>query len=258
MNLATAVVFQVCRFCSFSTKIWPDLEVKIPKPCKKISPHNLFRPPSGLDPFHLESLGRAKLHLFAASNMFERPGSFQHAETVPFLILSRWSTRKGLLLKWRSHKQFAKKEVDRSTASWCWLHVLEEKVPFWQVKSWISRKFSGRFFRDFQTPTPTTSSWQKATKHPSDIFVLVVWIVWFKPWRSNLAYWAIVPSIPGEQTSCLFSRYYRSNIYISKELRWLLPGKLEHKVCPGGGVKEFNHFCFGRTTYISNLGHQLF
>ena len=72
-----------------------------------------------------------------------------------------------------------------------------------------------------------------------------------------MAYWAIVPSIPGEQTSCLFSRY-RSNIYISKELRWLLPGKLEHKVCPGGGVKEFNHFFLEERPTFQTLGISYF
>ena len=50
--------------------------------------------------------------------------------------------------------------------------------------------------------------------------------------------------------------------YISEELRWLLPGngKFEHKVCPGGGVKEFNHYCLKErpTIQFQTLGISYF
>ena len=170
----------------FSKKIWPYLEVKIPKTCKTYHPTTYSGTSLDSTPVHLASLGWAKLHLFAASNMFLEGAS--NMKLRHLLVLSRWSTRKGLFTFKVETTQTIRKK--RSRQKYCILVLAScfgKKVPLWQAKL----KFQESSVKIFQRFSDTNSNnFQLAKSHQASVWhlcriALVVWIVWLKPWRSN-------------------------------------------------------------------------
>ena len=172
-----------------------------------------------------------------------------------FLDLSRWSTRKGLLtfkVKNTQHNSQIKKSTE--------VLYLGAGFMFWKKKRFdrLNLNFKKVQWKNFQSFSDTNSNnFRLAKSHQTTSvwhlchIALVVWIVWLKPWRLNLACWAIVPFIPSDQRSgrvrVIFQELVVPLKYISYsaasllELRWLLPGtgKLEHKVCQTLGISYY-------------------